>query len=1028
MEELKIAPYLPEIIHAISESVITVVAAPTGTGKSLAMADAIARSGARVFACEPTVIGTLTLSNRLKFLSPDLDVGYAAESVAKYNDRSQVVYATSGHIRRKMMSYFRRTPEGVEISPIDFCDVLIIDEAHTGILDNTVIIDLWKYAWKHAGQNADENGFTMPRLVLSSATLDLDVEGGGILSLFPPPIFPTPAVIQPEIKHYDIEVTYDTQDYEPDDPELYVNAAKRVAEFHTSDKSGDVLVFAPGKGEVEAIVEHLNTAKLKNVIIIPAYAALSTEEIKKIHVPTPRNMRKIVVATNIAEAVLTIENIAFIVDTMCERRAEMSLSGGFRLTLTKISQSSANQRKGRTGRTRPGVCHRMITLEGFNQLEPQRPPEILRVPIYTVIMELLKAGLRPVDVLSEIDHVRVGQAVKLLTRLGLVDPVTEEPTEGGDFVVNFSLSVRNAAALWKWAKLGKPMFPAIAVLSMIDCYGPSYMYYPRKQTDDPKEYKQIIEEHRKKYFEQYRGRSDIDTLVNIWNDFIDGVGGPSAHSIDVLDWCRDHSLNHKKMKEVLQIVNKSVADCHSIDPSTLTLPSSGPYIEPFVQPEYTGRAFSDYLHAPGGLSNVTRLIVKSLQKVRVTPEDISTTVRTILDQNADEDDETILTQISAIADNLQPKTYDVEKRAEERTNTILKILDNADYKVPDNAYVLDIGCGDCSIVKNLCSALKTKNCYGTDVFKQDKPVSGVKYTQVEGDNYPYEDNTFDIITAFVSLHHIKNLKNIDSLKRILKPGGILIIREHNCENPQTATYLDIVHGVDEVLIEGKQPEDFAMSYYAKFFSRAKLEVMFSDFTQVHVQDEYAGKPNPQKLYYTAFLKPNEEVRTIEDLLNAPAKSSLNCREVRFTREGVMALLRPILSDVYADMTMALDERTAHSGRPVYIHGGVREAFGTPHKAETYQLDTRNTLNTLLQNPPPYILAILTAEIAGKQRTIRTVSLALDLPERPVGFPEPMRRTRQAIQQVISSGTGMSEEQRKRLQEARALASLKKVES
>ena len=714
---MKIDPHLPEILQTVSDNIITAVVAAPGTGKSIGIPYIVASTGSRIFISVPTVTAARSLYSYQKYLHPEIRVGYAAEGTVAYDDRSQIVYVTAGHLRRKMIAYFNRTDDGaVEISPIDFCDVLMIDEVHSGMLDNSVNIDLWKFAAK--------NGVSVPRLILSSATLDTGATGP--LAMFPASEFPAPAVYQIDIKAFPIETRYARRDYDPDDNELYTDMAKWIEEVHNSKAPGDILVFAPGKNEVEDIIRDLTSKSLRNVILVPAYAALSSEDINRIYQPTPRGMRKIIVATNIAEAAITIDDIAFVFDSMTEKQAETSMSGGLRLVLSHISQSSADQRRGRTGRTRPGVAIRMITEEGFSKLQSQRVPEIKRVPIYTVIMELLKAGLRPVDVLSEIEPTRVGHAVKFLSRLGLINPATEEPTQGGDFVTHFPLGIRNATALWKWSQTGLPMFPAIATLAMIDCYGPSYMYYPRANIGEPPINN---EEHRQKYFEQFRGRSDVDTLVNIWNKMMEDLEGPDARANDVLRWCRKNSMNHKKIREVLQIVRQCMSACGSLE----TQPREG----------------------------------------------------------------------------LEPKT-------------------------------------------------------------------------------------------------------------------------------------------------------------------------------------------------------------------------LNCEAGPFTREGLMNNIRPILTDVYSDMVMALSPRFAGKGKPIYIHGGIQGALETPFKAEDYILD-RMALNTLALDPPPFIIAIISAEIQTKARPLHTVSVALDLSGPPPGYPV-ARKTLPRLEQIVPTAqrrTPLTEDQQKRLAEAAALAKERK---
>src|SRR5690606_5428832 len=137
----------------------------------------------------------------------------------------------------------------------------------------------------------------------------------------------------------------------------------------------------PGSAEVESVTASLQEL-LKDAIpgktatIIPAFGALKQEDIAMIYKQTAPTERKIVIATNIAEMSITITDVGHVIDTMVEKRAETSQSGGFRLSTHYISKDSAKQRAGRTGRTRSGICYRLSTQERYESLEEHRPPEI----------------------------------------------------------------------------------------------------------------------------------------------------------------------------------------------------------------------------------------------------------------------------------------------------------------------------------------------------------------------------------------------------------------------------------------------------------------------------------------------------------------------------------------------------------------------------------------------------------------------------------------------------------------------------
>jgi HrpA-like RNA helicase len=549
---MQIAPHLPAIIKLISSNPTVSIVAPTGSGKSVGIPAAIASAGSRCFVTVPTRTAAISLAEYQRVLqraanpAADVDrlVGFAAEGNVNYGPDTKIAYVTGGHARRKMLSYFSK---GI-VRPINFCDVLMVDEVHSGSIDTTMVISLW--------MKAAASGISVPRLVIASATP------------VPIAINPPPALYTVELAAFPITYEYLERDFDLDDPNgmLYTEAARVAAKLHqtTPVSTGHMLIFAPGAAEVESIDASLREL-LKNpvagttVTIIPAFAALKQEDIALIYHEAGPNERKIVIATNIAEMSITIPDIGYVIDTMVEKRAETSQSGGFRLATHYISKDSAKQRAGRTGRTRPGVCYRLGTALLYASLEDHRPPEIERVPIYEVVMELLDVGLAPETVIQGIDPQRVIQAVQLLTRLGMITttPTGIAVTEMGHFAPKFHISVRNAAFLWKWIEAKYPIFPGIVAAVLIDSYGPSYFWIPRKKKEtDPEDYNEFVRAHKEKYFSKYLGYNDLETSLNMWNDLMETTGGINAQQRTIIQWARDNSINNKKIRELLMIIQQ----------------------------------------------------------------------------------------------------------------------------------------------------------------------------------------------------------------------------------------------------------------------------------------------------------------------------------------------------------------------------------------------------------------------------------------------------------------------------------------
>ena len=145
-----------------------------------------------------------------------------------------------------------------------------------------------------------------------------------------------------------------------------------VMQIHLSEPAGDILVFLTGQEEIDTCCETLYTRMqalgdlAPELIILPVYSALPSEMQSRIFEPAPAGSRKCVVATNIAEASLTIDGIYYVVDPgFSKQKAFNPKLGMDSLVVTPISQASARQRAGRAGRTGPGKCYRLYTEHAF---------------------------------------------------------------------------------------------------------------------------------------------------------------------------------------------------------------------------------------------------------------------------------------------------------------------------------------------------------------------------------------------------------------------------------------------------------------------------------------------------------------------------------------------------------------------------------------------------------------------------------------------------------------------------------------
>lgn len=172
-------------------------------------------------------------------------------------------------------------------------------------------------------------------------------------------------------------------------------------QIHLEEPPGDILLFLTGQEEIDTACQIL-TERLKKLgpeipelIILPVYSALPSELQTRIFEPAPAAKRKCVIATNIAEASLTIDGIFYVVDPgFAKIKIYNSKIGMDSLVVAPISQASAKQRAGRAGRTGPGKCYRLYTENAYrNEMLPVTVPEIQRANLSNTVLELKAMGI-----------------------------------------------------------------------------------------------------------------------------------------------------------------------------------------------------------------------------------------------------------------------------------------------------------------------------------------------------------------------------------------------------------------------------------------------------------------------------------------------------------------------------------------------------------------------------------------------------------------------------------------------------------
>lgn len=270
----------------------------------------------------------------------------------------------------------------------------------------------------------------------------------------------------------------------------YVEAAIRtVLQIHQCEDPGDILVFLTGEAEIEEACRKITAEsdtlpkELGRLQCLPLYSSLPPKMQRRVFdaalapsVPGGRPGRKVVVSTNIAETSLTIDGIVYVIDPGFSKQKIFNPRVRVEsLLVSPISRASADQRKGRAGRTRPGKCYRLYTEPAFaKELIPQTYPEILRSNLSSVVLTLKKLGI---DDLVHFDFMdppapeTMMRALELLHYLGALDD-DGDMTEVGRIMAEFPLEPQLAKLLISSAdySCSNEALSVVAMLSVQQCF------------------------------------------------------------------------------------------------------------------------------------------------------------------------------------------------------------------------------------------------------------------------------------------------------------------------------------------------------------------------------------------------------------------------------------------------------------------------------------------------------------------------------------------------------------------------------
>jgi len=538
-ESLPVAARADEIINAIQEHQVVIIAGETGSGKTTQLPKMCLQAGrgraGLIGHTQPRRIAARSVAERISDeLNVDLgeQVGFQVRFSDESSDNTLIKLMTDGILLAEIQQDKR----------LYKYDTIIIDEAHERSLNIDFLLGYLKQV---LAVRPDL------KVIVTSATIDVERFSQH---------FDNAPVIEVSGRTYPVEIRYqpllskaDSDLDEDQSMEQGVLDAVEllIAEEKTSGYrgAGDILVFLPGEREIRETAEILRRAELRSTEVLPLYARLTASEQQRIF--KPHSGRRIVLSTNVAETSLTVPGIRYVIDPGLARISRYSVRSKVQqLPIEKISQASANQRAGRCGRVADGICIRLYDEADFASRAEFTDPEIFRTNLASVILQMANLKLGAVEKFPFVEMPEkrmINDGYRALTELGALKK--DRLTPIGRQLAKLPIDPKLGRILIAAERHGVLADVAIIVsaLSIAD---------PRERPQDKKT--QSDQAHAQDKDED----SDFAVFLNLWERY---EGQRQVLSQNQLrQFCRKQFLNFMRMREWRDIHRQIMIACKQL--------------------------------------------------------------------------------------------------------------------------------------------------------------------------------------------------------------------------------------------------------------------------------------------------------------------------------------------------------------------------------------------------------------------------------------------------------------------------------
>lgn len=520
-ENLPVVEKRQDIFNAIRDNQVVIIAGETGSGKTTQIPKICLELGLGVKGfighTQPRRLAARSVANRIaEELHTEIGqlVGYKVRFSDQVSDTTLIKLMTDGILlaeiqKDKLLLQY---------------DTIIIDEAHERSLNIDFILG---YLKQLLPKRPDL------KVIITSATIDVERFSNH---------FNHAPVVEVSGRTYPVEVRYRPPIFDNNDSEVEKNSDFQpiidAIDELSAESNGDILIFLTGEREIRDLADTLNKLQLRHTDVLPLYARLSNSEQNRIF--QSHTKRRIVLATNVAETSLTVPGIKYVIDPGLARISRYSYRTKVqRLPIEPISQASANQRKGRCGRTSDGICIRLYDEQDFLSRPEFTEPEILRTNLASVILQMTALGLGDIAAFPFVqapDSKYIRDGIRLLEELGALYTKHHRYhlTDIGKILAQLPIDPRLARMLVEARRLGctKEIMIITAALSIQD---PRERPFDKQQASD--------EKHRRFADKQ----SDFISYINLWNYIKTQQQELSGNQFRRL--CQKEFLNYLRIRE-----------------------------------------------------------------------------------------------------------------------------------------------------------------------------------------------------------------------------------------------------------------------------------------------------------------------------------------------------------------------------------------------------------------------------------------------------------------------------------------------